>query len=119
MSTLSVPVQELGHHSIHGSVYPRLLQSLYFGCSQGLYKLSIVYELICRLGILCDRIIERLLDGKNILFTKFLNGRWRDNGDRLINDFICQTVRLVYKRIRKKRAKFSQIYHPAQGQIMQ
>jgi len=37
----------------HGSVYPRLLQGLYFGPSQGLDKLTVVYELICRIRILC------------------------------------------------------------------
>ena len=38
----------------------RLLQGFYFGSSQGLDKLSVIDELICRIGILCFRVTERL-----------------------------------------------------------
>lgn len=47
----------------HGSMDSRLLQGLYFGCSQGLHKLSVVYELICRIGVLYVHVIERKLGG--------------------------------------------------------
>ena len=45
----------------------RLLQGFYFSSSQGLDKLSVIDEFICRIGILCVHIIERLLSKKNIL----------------------------------------------------
>jgi hypothetical protein len=50
--------------SSHCSMDPRLLQGLYFGSSQGLDKLTIVYELICRIRILCVRVIEGLPEDK-------------------------------------------------------
>jgi hypothetical protein len=40
---------------------PRLLQSLYFDPSQGLDKLTVVYELICRIRILCVHVIKGLV----------------------------------------------------------
>jgi len=42
----------------------RLLQGFYFGSGQGLDKLSIIDELICRIGIICCRVIEGLLGAK-------------------------------------------------------
>ena len=42
----------------HGGMDPRLLQGLYFGCSQGLDKLPVIYEFICGIGILCVHDIE-------------------------------------------------------------
>lgn len=88
---------------------PRLLQGLYFGPSQGLDKLTVVYELICRIRILCVRVIEGLPEDKDSL-TKLLNGRRRDHANCLIENFVCQPVRLVHKRIRWKRTKLSQIH---------
>lgn len=51
----------------HGSMDPRLLQGLYFGRGQGLDKLSVVYQLICRISILYVHVIEGLPGGKNTL----------------------------------------------------
>jgi hypothetical protein len=93
----------------HGSMDPRLLQGLYFGPSQGLDKLTVVYELIGRIRILCARVIEGLPGDKDTR-TEFFNGRWRDHANCLIGNLVRQPVRLVHKRIRWKRTKLSQIH---------
>jgi hypothetical protein len=83
----------------HGSMDPRLLQGLYFGPSQGLDKLTVVYELICRIRILCVRVIGGLPGDKDTL-TELLNGRRRDHANCLIDHLVRQPVRLIHKRIR-------------------
>jgi len=93
----------------HGGMDSRLLQGLYFGSGQGLDKLSVVYELICRIRILCVCVIEGLSWDKDIL-TELFNGGRRDHTDCLIDNLVRQPVRLVHKRIRWKRAKLSQIH---------
>src|SRR6267154_3180287 len=100
--------------SSHGSMDPRLLQGLYFGPSQGLDKLSVVYELICRIRILCVRVIEGLHGDKDNL-TELFNGRRRDNANCLIDNLVRQPVRLVHKRIRWKNTKLSQIHSSVLG----
>ena len=80
---------------------PRLLQGLYLGPSQGLDKLSVVYELICRFRVLCVRVIEGLPEHKDTL-TELFNGRRWDHANCLIDNFVRQPVRLVHKRIRWK-----------------
>jgi hypothetical protein len=88
---------------------PRLLQGLYFGPSQGLDKLAVVYELICRIRVRCVRVIEGVLEDEDS-HTELLNGRRRDHANCLIENLVCQPVRLIHKRIRWKRTKFSQIH---------
>jgi len=46
----------------------RLFQGFYFGSSQGLDKLSVIDELICRIGVLCFRVNERLLGVKTFSY---------------------------------------------------
>jgi hypothetical protein len=101
----------------HGSVYPRLLQGLYFGPGQGLDKLTVVYELICRIRILCVLVIECLPGDKDTL-TELFNGRRWDHANCLIDNLVRQPVRLVHKRIRWKRTKLSQIHSSALGSVV-
>jgi hypothetical protein len=98
----------------HGSMDPRLLQGLYFGPSQGLDKLTVVYELICRIRILCICVIGGL-PGDIVTLTELFNGRRRDHADCLIDNLVRQPVRLVHKRIRRKRTKLSQIHSSVLG----
>jgi hypothetical protein len=100
----------------YGSMDPRLLQGLYFGPSQGLDKLTVVYEFICRIRILCVRVIEGLPGGKDTL-TELFNGRRRDYANCLIDNLVRQPVRLVHKRIRWKRTKLSQIHSSVLGSV--
>lgn len=93
----------------HGSMHPRLLQGLYFDPSQGLDKLAVVYEFICRIRILCVRVIEGLLGDKDTL-TELFNGRRGDRINCLIGNLVRQPVRLVHERIRWKRTKLSKIH---------
>lgn len=93
----------------HRSMDPRLLQGFYFGPSQGLDKLTVVYELICRIRILCVCVIEGLPGNKDSL-TELFNSRRRDHANCLIDNLVRQPVRLVHKRIRRKRTKLSQIH---------
>jgi len=90
-------------------MYPRLLQGLYFGPRQRLDKLAVVYELICRIRILCVRVIESLTRNEDTL-TELFNCTRRDHANRLIDNLVRQPVRLVHKRIRWKRTKLSQIH---------
>jgi hypothetical protein len=90
-------------------MHPRLLQGLYFGPSQRLDKLAVVYELICRIRILCVRVIEGLPGDEDTL-TELFNGRRRDHANCLIGNLVRQPVRLAHKRIRWKRTKLSQIH---------
>jgi hypothetical protein len=100
----------------HGSMDPRLLQGLYFGPSQGLDKLTVVYELICRIRILCVRVIDGVPGEKDAL-TELLNGRRGDHVDCLIDNLVCPPIWLVHKRIRWKRTKLSQIHSSVLGSV--
>lgn len=100
----------------HGSVDPRLLQGLYFGPSQGLDKLAVVYELICRTRILCFHVIEDL-PGDKVTLTELFNGRRRDHADCLIDNLVRQPVRLVHKRICWKRTNLSQTHCSVLGSV--
>lgn len=95
---------------------PRLLQSLYFDPSQGLDKLTVVYELIRRIRILCVHVIKGLPGDEDTL-TELFNGRRRDHANCLIGNLVCQPVRLVHKRIRWKRTKLSQIHSSVLGSV--
>ena len=98
----------------HSSMDARLLQGLYFGPSQGLDKLSVVYELICRICILCVRVIKGLPGDKDPL-TELFNGRRRNHANCLIDNLVRQPVWLVHERIRRKRTKLSQIHSSILG----
>ena len=93
---------------------PRLLQGLDFDPSQGLDKLTVVYELMCRLRILCVGVIEGL-PGNEGTPTELFNGRRWDHANCLIDNLVRQPVRLVHKRIRWKRTKLSQIHSSGFG----
>ena len=100
----------------HGSMHTRLLQGLYLGPSQRLDKLAVVYELICRIRILCVRVIKGLPEDEYTL-TEFFNGRRRDHANCLIDNLVREPVRLVHKRICWKRTKLSQIHCSILGTV--